>query len=217
MPTIVVPFRGPAGKQRLDPLPAAARAAVAEAMLADVLAACSEVGGRTLVTAPADAHALVVAAARGATIELVGDPGRGQGAAVKAALEHVADGPVLVVNADLPCVTARDLYALLGELPPDGVALAEAHDGTTNALALSSPTLFEPLYGPGSAARFRALGARAAARGSTKRPDPVQSVPIPNLEDDVDTLDDLRRLATRLGEHTRRALAQLELRTGAAA
>ena len=36
------------------------------------------------------------------------------------------------------------------------------------------------------------------------------SVEIPNLADDVDTLDDLWRVEARLGAHTRFALAQLE-------
>src|SRR5512142_2820837 len=179
MASIVVPVRGLEGKQRLAPLPERIRAAVAEAMLADVLAACAEVGP-TLVVAPESAREAVRRAAPAAGIELVTDPGRGQGAAVAAALASVGQGPVLVVNADLPCITARDLYALLGALPPGGVALAEATDGTTNALALASPTLFEPLYGPGSAARFRALDRPQAA---------ATAVPIPNLIDDVDTVD----------------------------
>jgi len=209
MPTIVVPFRGPAGKQRLAPLDAGARATVAAAMLGDVLAACLEVGRATVVVAPEQAHADVAAAAA-APVTLVPDPGRGQGAAVEAALATVAAGPVLVVNADLPCVTARDLYALLGALPDGGVVPAEARDGTTNALALASPALFEPLYGPGSAARFRALGVSADATATA-------DVRIPNLVDDVDTLDDLRRLAPRLGPRTGRALANLRLDAGAAA
>jgi 2-phospho-L-lactate guanylyltransferase len=199
MPTIVVPFRGPAGKQRLAPLPARERAAFARAMLADVLAAAAAVG-RTLVVAPVDAHD--VAASAGAT-ELVVDPGHGQGSAVAAALAG-ARGPVLVVNADLPCTTHADLEALLDELPADGLALVEAADGTTNALALASPQLFRPLYGAGSADRFRALG-------------DARTVPIANLMDDVDTFDDLLRLDERLGRHTRRALASLELRVRALA
>jgi 2-phospho-L-lactate guanylyltransferase len=210
MPTIVVPFRGRGGKQRLAPLSAPARALVAGAMLGYVLAACGELGRPVVVVAPAYAHQDVLAAAEGVPVLVVTDPGRGQGAAVAAALEGVSDGAVLVVNADLPCVTARDLYALLGELPAGGVALAEARDGTTNALALGSPAFFEPLYGPGSATRFRALASRGA--GSA-----IQAVPIPNLIDDVDTLDDLRRLAARLGPRTMGALVSLELPEGAAA
>ena len=64
------------------------------------------------------------------------------------------------------------------------------------ALAFAAPSLFEPLYGPGSAERFLAL---AASR----------LVEIPNLADDVDTLADLERLEERLGPHTRAALESL--------
>ena len=118
---------------------------------------------------------------------LVADPGGGQGAAVRAGLEAAAlrrggVGPFLVVNADLPCVTARDLLALAGAVPDDGLALAPAADGTTNALALASTGLFVPVYGPGSAARFAALA-------------PSRQVDAPNLIDDVDTIADLERLA----------------------
>jgi 2-phospho-L-lactate guanylyltransferase len=194
MPTIVVPFHGPSGKQRLAPLPHADRAALAAAMLADVLAAARPLGP-TVVVAPGDAHD--VAAAAGAT-ELVADPGTGQGDAVHAALASLSAGPVAIVNADLPCATTADLQRLLAALPPDGAALVEAADGTTNALALASPHLFRPLYGPGSADRFRALDVAA-----------VRTVVIPGLMDDVDTLDDLGRVAARLGPNTLRAQQRL--------
>jgi 2-phospho-L-lactate guanylyltransferase len=198
MPTIVVPFRGPGGKQRLSPLPEDARAALATAMLADVVAACTAVG-RTLVVAPGPARDAAAAALAGTGAELVEDTGSGLGAAVAAGLAHVPAGPAVVVNADLPCVTPRDVLALLGELPPGGLALVEAADGTTNALALADPLLYEPRYGPGSAARFRRL---APAGG-------VRTAAIPNVVDDVDTLADLRRLEPRLGPRTRRVLAEL--------
>jgi len=166
-PTLVVPFREPSAKSRL---PERVREPLARAMLEDVLAACREVG-ETVV-------------ARG---------GGGLGAAVAAELESVAAGPVLVVNGDLPAVTPRDLWALLGAVPEGGLALVEAADGTTNALALSSPGLFTPLYGPGSAERFATLAASRA-------------VDLPNLADDVDTMDDLHRVADRVGRHTRAVL-----------
>ena len=72
--------------------------------------------------------------------------------------------PYLVVNADLPCATSRDLLALVGAVPDGGLALVAAADGTTNALALSDERLFEPVYGPGSAERFAALADVTAAR-----------------------------------------------------
>src|SRR5437016_1582221 len=169
MATVIVPFRGSAGKQRLARLPQALRGELADAMLEDVLAAARAVG-RTLLVSPEWR----------AGVEYVPDPGRGQGAAVEAGLAAAGEGPVVVVNSDLPCVTSRDLFTLLGALPPNGLALVEARDGTTNALALAAPKLFEPLYGPGSAERFRNL---ADAR----------TLEIPNLVDDVDTIYDLER------------------------
>src|SRR5881227_3334866 len=120
----------------------------------------------------------------------------GQGAAVEATLSDVHETPVLVVNADLPTVTPRDLLALLGSIPPDGIAVAAAADGTTNALGLAAPGLFEPLYGPGSAERFLALA-------------PSRLAEIPNLADDVDALSDLERLEGRLGARTKAALESL--------
>ena len=183
MATVIVPFRGSAAKQRLAQLPETLRGELARAMLEDVLAAAREVG-RTLLVAPE----------RIPGAELVPDPGRGQGAAVEAGLAAAGEGPVLIVNSDLPCATSRDLFTLLGALPPNGLALVEARDGTTNALALAAPRLFEPLFGPGSAERYRALG-------------DSRTVEIPNLVDDVDTVYDLERLADRLGRRTRAALA----------
>src|SRR5829696_8559306 len=105
MPTLVVPFRGTDGKSRLGPLADDTRAAVAQAMLADVLLAAAAVGPTFLVAPEPTPPAIHVR-----------DPHRGQGAAVAAALDAaVAAGaapPFLVVNADLPCVRPRDLLAL---------------------------------------------------------------------------------------------------------
>jgi 2-phospho-L-lactate guanylyltransferase len=194
MSTVVVPFRGTDPKRRLDPLPERDRLELAAAMLADVLAAAAAVGD-VVVVAPEAPQTTV-------PVRHVPDPHRGQGAAVREALDAAVaaglSGPYLVVNADLPCVTPRDLLALAGAVPADGLALAAGVDGTTNALALARADLFEPVYGPGSAGRFAALA-------------PSLRVDAPNLVDDVDTPADLVRLRSRLGATTRAVAAALHL------
>src|SRR5919197_2298439 len=107
MPTVIVPFRRENAKLRLQPLPEEARATLAEAMLADVLAAAEVVGGRTIVAPEAD-----------------------QGEAVELPLRRIDSGPIPVVHADLPRPPPRDLLALLGPLPGGRLALVEASDGT---------------------------------------------------------------------------------------
>ena len=196
MTTVVVPFAGSNGKTRLD-APRSTRRELSLAMLADVLAAAVVVGRTLVVTA--DAAGAALAGEAGA--ESVADPGGGQGAAVTAALALEGDGQVLVVNADLPCVVPVDLHALLAAIPSRGLALVEALDGTTNALGLSAPEVFAPLYGPDSASRFRALPVETVA------------VAVPNLAEDVDTLADLERLQLRCGPRTQAALAALSAGT----
>jgi 2-phospho-L-lactate guanylyltransferase len=197
MTPIVVPFRGAGAKGRLEPLADDARSELALAMLGDVLAACVATGDTTVVTDDPAAGGL--AAELGA--RPLHDPGGGQGAAVAAALDELEAKTALVVNGDLPCVVPHDLRSLARAAPPGGLAYVAAADGTTNALALRNPSLFAPLYGPGSADRFRqyavGLGAEAVA------------VVIPTLTDDVDTLDDLRRIGLRAGPRTQVAIATL--------
>jgi 2-phospho-L-lactate/phosphoenolpyruvate guanylyltransferase len=177
VPAIVIPYRGDA-KRRIS---SRLRAAVAVAMLGDVVEAALAVGHVLVVTddptvVPRDA-------------EVVLDRGLGLDAAILAGLARVA-GHALVVNADLPAATPGSLR----QLAASGLALVEAPDGTTNALSLPDPKVFEPLYGPGSAARLRASM-------------PFATVSIPELELDVDADDDLERLAGMLGRRTRALLA----------
>jgi 2-phospho-L-lactate guanylyltransferase len=198
MATVVVPFRSTDPKRRLAHVSEGDRERLAAAMLADVVDAIAPVG--PVVVVSAQAPALPAGAMH------VADPRAGQGAAVRAALDAaVARGlpaPYLVVNADLPCVTTRDVLALAGAVPNGGLAYVAAADGTTNALALADERLFEPVYGPGSAGRFAALA-------------PSRALDSPNLMDDVDTVDDLVRLGPRLGAHTRRVLSGLQRETAA--
>jgi 2-phospho-L-lactate guanylyltransferase len=197
MPTVVIPFAGAEGKTRLHSS-SRVRRALAHAMFDDVLAACTVVGQTRVVTPdPVAGHT-----AREAGAEVVADPGRGQGAAVQAGLAGVEPGGILVVNADVPCVVPHDLRTLLAATPAGWVALVEALDGTTNALSLPSAEAFAPLYGPSSSDRFRA---HAASLGLE-----AVSVSVPNLADDVDTMEDLTRLQLRAGPRTQACLTQLE-------
>ena len=177
MPAIVIPYRGDA-KRRIS---SSLRAALAVAMLGDVVEAALAVGRVLVVT---DDAAVVPPGA-----EMVGDPGGGLGAAVAVGLSGV-DGHALVVNADLPAVTPASLW----RLADSALALVEAPDGTTNALSLPDPGIFAPLYGPGSAERFRAHA-------------PFATAWIPELELDVDSEADLERLVGSLGPRTRALLA----------
>jgi 2-phospho-L-lactate guanylyltransferase (CobY/MobA/RfbA family) len=174
--TIVIPYRGDAKRRLASPV----RAAAAVAMLGDVVEAALPLGRVLVVT---DDAAVVPGGA-----ESVGDSGGGQGPAVAAVLTRIS-GHVLVVNADLPLATTEVLRRLEGA----GLALVESRDGTTNALSLPDPSLFAPLYGPGSAERFRAHA-------------PFVTVAIPELVEDVDTDADLERLAPVAGRRTRALL-----------
>jgi 2-phospho-L-lactate/phosphoenolpyruvate guanylyltransferase len=197
MPTVVIPFAGAEGKTRLHPS-AHVRRALGHAMFCDVLAACVAVGHTRVVTPDEEA----AGAAVDAGAEAITDPAGGQGAAVKAGLGGVDPGKILVVNADLPAVLPQDLRSLLAATPAGGLALVEALDGTTNALSVPSAGAFAPLYGPSSSGRFRA---HAASLGLE-----AVSVALPNLADDVDTMEDLARLGLRAGPCTQACLARLE-------
>ena len=148
-------------------------------------------GGKTRLGDPQLALAMLADVREAAGEALVVDGPGGQGAAVAEALAQLR-GPVTILNSDLPCVAPGDIDQLTAAAP----AIVAAPDGTTNALALRDAGDFQPLYGPGSAARFE--DQLAAAR-----------LDLPGLRDDVDTWDDLERLRDRVGRHTRAYLATL--------
>lgn len=187
MATVVVPFRT-GGKSRL---PDELRAEVALAMLGDVLQAAAAHADRVRLVTD-DGAATLVADRFG--VDVIADPGGGQGAAVQAALAGI-DGVCLVVNADVPRVRSSDLATLA--MPPraGAVSIVAAGDGTTNALGLPFAEAFQPLYGPGSAARFRM---HVVALGLV-----LHELDLPNLQDDIDTADDLERAGRCAGARTR--------------
>ena len=197
MTTVVIPFAGVEGKTRLH-ASRRLRRDLSLAMLGDVVAAALAVGTVRVVTSDSEGAAL---ARETGAAGVVDDPGAGQGPAVLSALEGLEPGAILIVNADVPCVVPNDLRALLTATPAGGVALVEALDGTTNALSISAPETFAPLYGPDSAMRFRSHAESLGLQSV--------SVAVPNLADDVDTLEDLQRLHLRLGPRSQASLAEL--------
>jgi 2-phospho-L-lactate guanylyltransferase len=174
----IVPVKGLDGaKSRLAPaLSADERARLVVTMLERVLAACaaSTAITRTLLVTPEPELARN-------GVDVLQDAGTGHADAVAAGLAdpRARDG-ALVIMADCPRVTAEALDALASAARP--LALAPAHDGGVNALALRDPDAFEPTFGvpaETTIARARAAGLEPAI------------VSDPLLAFDVDRPEDL--------------------------
>lgn len=155
---VIVPVKSFTGaKSRLSPLlTATERAALAQAMLRDVLSAIVSAGLHhiAIVTSADDVAAYV----RRAGMRVIDDHGAGNtNAGIKAGLIDVArrhGGPVLVLPSDVPCVRSVDIESLLAASRKSGVAIAPAlYDGGTNALACDSPGRIPPCFGPDSFSR----------------------------------------------------------------
>jgi 2-phospho-L-lactate/phosphoenolpyruvate guanylyltransferase len=130
-------------------------------------------------------------------------PGAGDlNGALGAAAASLRNGPLLVVAADLPLVSADGLERVLVAARAP-VAVVPSHDGGgTNVLAWREPATFAPSFGPDSAARHLAV------------PGAVR-VDEPGLSLDVDTVDDLRLVAARLepASVTARRIRELDMLT----
>ncbi|MCK0197320.1 2-phospho-L-lactate guanylyltransferase [Ancylobacter sp. 6x-1] len=221
----VVPVKAfDAAKSRLaEALPLAARPGLASAMLEDVLAALAAaavlrperlVAIRVVTSEPG---AAAIAARHGAVVEPEAAPpagGQGPEAGLNAAVDGAArrlaaqgtEG-MLVLPADLPCITAAEIVGLIdahgagtpGRSPAVTLAPARAGGGT-NALLASPPALLPAAYGPGSLARH---SASASARGVRPRIHGSRGIAL-----DIDTPDDLAALAgMQPGPCTARLLA----------
>lgn len=198
--SVVVPVKHlHRAKTRLA-LPADARPAVVLAMAADTVAAavaCPLVAAVLVVTDDADA-ARCLAALGAEPVPDVPDAG------LNPALAHgVAEAArrrpwcgVATLSADLPALRPDELGAALVAAAAHRRALvADVEGGGTTLLTARSARWLCPAYGPGSAARHRALGHVDL------------SVAAPSLRRDVDTLDDLdAAVRLGLGPRTRAAL-----------
>jgi 2-phospho-L-lactate/phosphoenolpyruvate guanylyltransferase len=186
-PVAVLPLQTPgAGKRRLaGALDVDQRAALATAMLADVVRALETAGLDEVVVAAAGPRAATAARDLGLPA-LLDPPGQlGLNAALTAACTRLgADREQLIVAADLPCLTAADVTAVLGA--DAEVVVAPTSERGTGLLLRRPAAVIETAYGPASADRHLAL-ARAAG---------VRAVTVERLgcHHDVDTLSDLAAL-----------------------
>lgn len=194
--TAIVPVkRFAAAKQRLaETLAPPQRAALAAAMLGDVLAAigrCTNVE-RTLVVSGEPA-VVPIASERGA--DLLVDPddaGHSQAAAigVATALDRGAIA-VALLPGDCPLLDPDELDAALDRLEPGTVAVVPDRHGTgTNGLLLSPPDAIAPAFGEGSHERHLRLAREAGNEARTAE--------LASLALDLDTGSDLEELRAEL-------------------
>jgi len=190
-----------AAKQRLvDGLTDGTRRALAEAMVTDVLIAlrrADEVDEVVVVSGESAAVALASGYDAAAVVDDPADEGHNAAAlrGVAAALERGAERVVLVPG-DCPALDPDELDELLRGAGdgPEVLVVPDRHGSGTNALVLTPPDVIAPAFGPGSRERHEALARDAGAA--------CRVVEVPTLGLDVDTVEDLAALETRLGPST---------------
>ncbi len=186
----LVPARAPGeGKTRLsDELSPSERASLSGAMLADVARALAASRVDRIVVAASGPEAAAAASALGLDVVLDPPSVRSLNAALGAAQLRVgAAGTLVVVTADLPRLSPRDVDTLVAT--DAQVVVAGTDDGGTGGLLRRPPGAIAPAYGPASAARHLA---RARAAGFA-----TVALDLPGFRHDVDTWEDL--LALRRG------------------
>lgn len=168
-------------KQRLGD--ARFRPALAEAMMADVLAAldrCRRIDDILIVSGEPRVHRHRL---------VIDDPDEGHNPAAMRGIEAaVARGAsrVILVAGDCPLIDPAELDALLVDRREHVVVIADRHATGTNGLILSPPRAIEPAFGEGSCARHRRL-AEDADIG-------VSVATRTSLAHDIDTPEDLQAL-----------------------
>ncbi|MFL5295748.1 MAG: 2-phospho-L-lactate guanylyltransferase [Phenylobacterium sp.] len=214
---LVIAVRGgPEAKSRLAAtLSSESRAALIEAMLADMLAAAAvcRVVQRTYVVTPTPALARLAAEA-GAVVILEREP-RGLNAAFETARQRLADldpaGPIALLPGDLPRLHPADLEDAATRAADDTVVIVRSQsDGGTGAIVQPAGLALPLTFGRDSFCRH--CGA-AAGLGLA-----VSSPALASLSLDVDRGIDLHRLTASANAGRAAALARaLTLPAGAAA
>jgi 2-phospho-L-lactate guanylyltransferase len=219
--TAIVPIkRFRAAKQRLvEAVGPQGRAALAKAMLADVLSqvTSAELIERVIVVTGegrAEKVALHRAQRAKTPIEVFRDPddrGHSEAATLGIIRAKALDArAVALLPGDCPLLAAGELDAALGRLTPDTVAVVPDRHGTgTNALLMCPPDAIAPGFGPDSRDRHVERARRRELEAVVEE--------LPSLALDLDTAADLEALAvaldgrSELAPQTAKALAGLEI------
>jgi len=207
--TAIIPVkRFRAAKQRLaEAVGPPGRAALAKAMLADVLAAVttSELVERVVVvTGEGRAEKVALDVSRGVKtpVEVMRDPedtGHSEAATLGIVrAKALGAGAVAVLPGDCPLLDPRELDAALGRLGDEGVIVVPDRHGTgTNALLMCPGDAIAPGFGPDSCDRH--------VERARRRDLAVAVDELPSLGLDLDTFDDLAVLAETLAAEPERA------------
>ncbi len=197
---VLLPVKPPGrGKSRLSDVSAQLRTALASAFALDTAAAALATDGVTAVLAVTDDHRFASELAQlGCAVVPDGVSGDLNGSLVQAAAEATRRWPgtrPVALTADLPCLRADDLAAVLASLPDDAAFVRDAA-GTGTSLYSAPLGRFAPRFGADSAKRHLDLGAvELHAAASVRR--------------DVDAPSDLTAaLALGVGPRTTAALGQ---------
>ncbi|WP_229052368.1 2-phospho-L-lactate guanylyltransferase [Aeromicrobium sp. Leaf350] len=196
------------GKSRLH---SSRRITLARAFALDTLEATAATPsvGRVVVVS-SEAGLILPARSLGAAI-VADHPLKGAGGLAAAvdlgrrwAVSRFPGEPIVVVPADLPCLTPEVLDGVLAEAAEPATSFVpDAQGDGTTLLAARIPRVLPIAYGPGSADLHRAAGAH-----------PLFDVD-PRARRDVDTVLDLQAAAQLgTGRHTRRATAPRLRATG---
>jgi 2-phospho-L-lactate/phosphoenolpyruvate guanylyltransferase len=202
--TAVIPVKriGRAKQRLLDALDRRQRAAIVKAMLRDVLAAASDARNLErliLVTGEGRAERIALHHAQRTktSLEVLRDPddaGHPHAAmlGIVRAKSHGAQC-VALLPGDCPLLRSAELDDALERMRSGRVAvIPDRHGSGTNGLLLSPPDAIGPAFGEGSrdrhVERARLAGHEVAVEA------------LPSLALDLDTLDDLEALATRLAD-----------------
>jgi 2-phospho-L-lactate/phosphoenolpyruvate guanylyltransferase len=176
-------------KTRLSALPPQDRAKLTVAMLNNVLIALKKSRGISDVTVvSADKSASRIAHRHGAEFLSEGRRhglNRALGLAIRE-LEKRTTGTAMIIHADLPLLTTRDIDKFLSRAKGFQIAIVPCKNGTgTNALLLRPPNAIPLVFGKGSFKTHLSLAKKARFRWKVLK--------IRGIQFDIDDPRDLRK------------------------